>query len=349
MIPLFKVYMASEAPDAVGEVLRSGWVAQGPKVDALEAELEAVIGKPVASLNSGTSALQLALHLAGVRYGDPVISTPMTCTATTCAISNHTRSILWCDIDPETGLLDPDALWEKLRQSSMVKAVVCVDWGGVPCDYATITEICHHQNVRVIRDAAHAFPQYDDRVDFTCYSFQAVKHLTTGDGGALVCNDAADDERARRLRWFGLDRTMERDQRIVSEAGYKYHMNDIAATIGLANLPGALAHVSQNRRNALFYAEHLRDFFPGEYDPNASYWFCPLLVPDPTLFRSRMAERGVEVSQVHKRNDRMPAWRDGYDLGGTEAFEAHQIGIPSGWWLTEEDREHIVNAVKESA
>lgn len=367
-IPLFKVFMADDAPARVAEVLQSGYIGQGPKVDAFEAALERefVSDGPILTVNSCTAALDLALHLCDVGPGDYVLSTPMTCTATNGVIVRRGARIIWADVDPVTGLLSPESvkrrMWDAPRKP---KAIMAVDWGGRACDYHALRQAA--PNVPIIEDAAHApLAQYHGRPiaymggDYVCWSFQAIKHLTTGDGGALKV-PAEQVERARLLRWYGLDRTKGdsfRCSQDIAEVGYKYHLNDIAAAIGLTNLPHLADVVYRHRQNARLYHEAFAELplasgvLPPPTDPGSSWWLYTLLVPERDTFIAHLASRGIAASPVHARNDRHPGFSGPSAEGalpGVDVFAAHEVAIPVGWWLSDQDRWRVIDAVREWA
>lgn len=345
-IPLFNVTMAPDAALRVAAVLGSGYIGQGPRCEEFEAALAPVLGTPAPPLllNSCTSAIDLALHLIGVGPGDEVVTTPMTCTATNSPIVTRGARPVWADIDPATGLIDPADVAQKLTPAT--KAILAVDWGGAPCDYAALRSF----GLPVIQDAAHG-PSGGARGDYICWSFQAIKHLTTGDGGALWC-PPEQLERARLLRWYGLDRRSKADFRCeqrITEVGYKYQSNDIAAAIGLANLPGLDARRQAARTNA--YAYHLA--FAGQpyvretpWCDDSSYWLYTLLVPDRAGFIAHLADWGIASSPVHARNDLHPAFDfPAGPLPGVDIFAASNVAIPVGHWLTAADVDAIIQAV----
>ncbi|PYJ08479.1 MAG: DegT/DnrJ/EryC1/StrS aminotransferase family protein, partial [Verrucomicrobia bacterium] len=191
--------------------LRSGFLSEGKQVKRFEDELAARLGlvRPVA-LNSGTTALHLALVLAGVKAGDEVIIPPQTFIATGMAVLMQGASPVFADIQPHTGNIDPESIREKI--TGRTKAIMPVHWAGYPCDLEEINELARAHNLVVVEDAAHALgAAYRGKPigaisRFTAFSFQAIKHLTTGDGGALCCLRAEDEKRARIRRWFGIDR-----------------------------------------------------------------------------------------------------------------------------------------------
>lgn len=350
MIPLFKPYMAPDAGRMVEEVLYSGQLAEGPRVKRFEEDLCDYLSLPNAvATNSGTAAITIACRLAGVKPGSVVISTPMTCTATNAAIAAAGGRIEWCDILPD-GNMDPDALKKLLRIQINAVAVVCVHWAGMPCALDDLNRVCQAHGVKLIEDAAHAFgctyrSRYigDDSADYTCFSFQAIKHLTTGDGGAVVCIDPNDVTRAKRLRWFGLERGLDRDAiQDPVEWGWKFHMNDIAAAIGIANLEQMDTILALQRH----WVRKL-DLAFGKEPCDQPLWVYPLRVDHRDKFVKGMTEAGVHVSIVHSRNDtlrHLPA--RSRDLPGVSAFDATQVNIPCGWWLEKKDVDYIIQTVR---
>lgn len=358
-IPLFKVFMSPSVMDPLREVLFSGYVTQGPKVDELETKLSGFLNHPyVATVNSGTSALHLALDLSNVKAGDEVISTPMTCTATNWPILSHNAKIVWADIDPKTGNIDPKKIKESITKRT--KAIMIVDWGGYPCDIDEIKKIA--SGIPVIEDAAHAFGAlYKNRMvgqtaDYTCFSFQAIKHLTTVDGGALTVQSKSDYEKAVLLRYFGIDRkNRSKDYRIekdVYSLGYKFHMNDVAASIGLENFKHTGNILRSHRENAEFYKNELAglrkiNLLSEKKGYQSSYWIFTMLVDNPERFSDFMKERNVMASQVHRRNDNHPITKPFIKpLPGVDEFTKHMVCIPVGWWVSKKDREYIADIVK---
>jgi dTDP-4-amino-4,6-dideoxygalactose transaminase len=351
-IPLFKVYMSPLAHEWVKEVLYSGHIAQGKMVDRFEGELQKLLridaDQEILTVNSCTSALDMALHLCGVGPGDEVITTAQTCTATNGGIVHRGARPVWADIHPITGLVDPKSVDSLL--SPRTKAIMVVDWGGRPCDYDALHEIGDRHGVPVIQDAAHSFMTRYHGVpiggrggDYICWSFQAIKTLTTGDGGALLV-PPGQTERARLLRWYGLDRRSSMSFRCaqnIQEIGYKYHMNDIAAAIGLANLRDMDDLIGAQRSHARLYCDALsglRRVKVPFYDEGSSWFLYTISVDDRASFEKHMAERGIETSQAHARNDRHDAFAKAAGAQtqprpGQDYFSEHQVSIPVGWWL----------------
>lgn len=356
MIQLFKVRMSEKAPALVSEVLQSGFIGQGSKVeefeDALQKELKTE-QRPV-SLNSCTNAIDLALHLCGVGPGDEVISTPQTCFASQVGAMHRYARIRWADIDPITGLMDPESVAKLITPKT--KAIIAVNWAGKICDYKTLKSF----GVPVIEDAAHTWDVFNDvkfeRGDYICYSLQAIKLLTSGDGGILLCPNEEKNQEARILRWFGLDRTKSQSFRCtqnITTAGFKYHMNDINASIGLCNIPEAKESVLAHRKNSKYLIDNIKNdnFVLPEFDETSSFWLFSMHVLDGKKphFTKYLEDNGISSSPVHYRNDLYDStiqYSEGY-LPGVTSFDATQICIPNGWWLTQENLDYIVKVLNE--
>ncbi|MCI0562440.1 MAG: DegT/DnrJ/EryC1/StrS family aminotransferase, partial [Nitrososphaera sp.] len=315
----------------------------------------------VLTLNSGTSALHWAVRLAGIGHGDEVITTPMTCTATNMPILANGGKIVWADVDPNSGLIDPLDVERKITKRT--KAIMCVDWGGTPCHLDELMRIGRKYGLKVIEDAAHSIgAEYEGRkvgtiADFTCFSLQAIKHITSVDGGMLLLKDTSDYKRGKLLRWYGIDRESDRKdfrcEENILDWGYKFHMNDVNATIALHQFPHLDRVLSAHRGNAEYYQKNLdteyfhvaTNFLP--YQMLSSYWLFTLLFPekrDRLNFMQYMKKRSVAVSQVHSRNDTHTTFSNAVCvLPGVESFFERMCCIPVHWALLEEERKYIVD------
>ncbi len=348
LIPLHKVRMEPSVAHEIKKVLYSGFVGQGNQVERFEQALKPWIeSENILTVNSCTSALTLALRLSGVKAGDEVISTPVTCTATNTPILNAGAKIAWADVNPYTGLIDAESVKKKITKKT--KAVVAVHYAGLACDLAALKDVVKDSGLKIILDAAHALGTHHRgildpvaKADFACFSFQAIKPLTTIDGGLLVCKSRKDYDRAKLLRWYGIKRPVNLSLDI-KEAGYKFHMNDVAATIGLENLKGLALDLRRRRENAEFFSNRI----PGcVYEPESSNYLFLLLVDSRDSFIKHMKARGIAVGTVHERNDQYSMFRDSRcPLPGVDAFCARQVAIPVGPWVTPKDRTRIVRAV----
>ncbi len=386
-IELFKVRMNPRVANRVIRTLQSGYVGEGPRVKELEKMLGLVfgdIGEPLTT-SSGTAALDLAYALLDLGPGDEVICAPLTCIATVAPLKARGVKIHFADIDIHTGCIDPEsvrAIFESIRNRRLetmhpVKAVIAVDWGGTLCDYEGLREAA--PGVAIVQDAAHsilafgrdgkAFLKTAQRGDYVAFSFQAIKHFTTGDGGCLVTPplDYQIYARAKRLRWFGLNRDESdsfRCSQKPAESGYKYAMNDIAASIGISNLPGTFAAVASHRENAERYRNEIEGNDGEAYRLNldgiqtlphingGSYWLYTLLAEDRAGFIKYLANAGIAASPAHTRVDDMPCFYDeetDIPRPALQKFAARHVCIPVGWWLSEEEVTHIVTTIRDYA
>jgi dTDP-4-amino-4,6-dideoxygalactose transaminase len=375
VIPLFKVAMAEDAPHMVGDVLASGWIGQGPRVEEFENRLRERLGTPhLATVNCATSGLHLALHMTAgagraARPGEPpegeVLTTALTCTATNWPILANGLRIRWIDVDPATLNVDLDDVARKI--SPATRAIVVVHWAGYPLDLDRLRGILDAAEARhgfrpaVIEDCAHAWGStyrgqpLGNHGNIAVYSFQAIKSLTTGDGGVVVFPTEELAERAKILRWYGIDRRVPEGPRLtadIPEYGFKFHMNDINATIGLANLPSVDARVARHQENAAYYDRELKGVPGLELTERAggrqsSCWLYTVLVEHRPEFEARMAERGIAVSQVHQRNDVYSVVRESRaPLPGLDRVANRMVSIPVGWWVSDADREHIAETIR---
>lgn len=267
MIPVFKPYYGKEELKAVEAVMKSGWVGLGPKTQEFENAFAAYIGtKYAVALNSCTAALHLALMVMDLKGGD-VLTTPLTFISTNHAILYNSARPLFCDIEPDTLNISFREIEKNI--TARTKAIITVHYGGHPCDMDPIRKLARDRHIKIIEDAAHACGgEYKGKKigtlgDIACFSFHAVKNLATGEGGMITTNDKKIYERLKKLRWLGITKgTWDREkteQNIrryswyydVEEVGFKYHLNDIPAAIGIVQLK-KLDKMNDKRRELSF-------------------------------------------------------------------------------------------------
>lgn len=236
--------------------------------------------------------------------------------------------------------------------------------GGYPCDLDEINELGWKYQVPVIEDAAHAFGAiYKEKFigsisDYTMFSFQAIKHLTTVDGGALCLKYSSDYDKAKLLRWYGIDRDnteQRKDLRCeadINMAGFKFHMNDVCASIGLANLKIIESVLRTHRSNSYYYDCELYDtggirLLKREKDRYSSFWLYTMRVDDRDNFIEAMKSRGVMTSKVHARNDEYSCTaRFKKELPNVDLFYSEMVSIPVGYHIDNEKREFIVDCIR---
>ncbi|MEP7305897.1 MAG: DegT/DnrJ/EryC1/StrS family aminotransferase [Acidobacteriota bacterium] len=359
----FHTHISTRSVELVSETLRSGLVSEGMRVVQFEHQLAEQLGlvRPVA-VNSGTSALHLGLLLAGVQAGDEVILPAQTFVASGLSVLMCGARAVFADIQRSSGNLDPLAVLAKM--SPRTKAIMAVHWSGYPCDMDELAAVAAEHNVAVVEDAAHALgATYKGRPigsvsRFTAFSFQAIKHMTTGDGGALCCLIEKDAAEARRRRWFGIDRERsqptilgERDYNLES-VGFKYHLNDVGAAIGLGNLTDVHNNLARHRAIAGAYKAGLRNVdglvhLEHRADRQSSWWMFTVLVERREDFIRALKSRSVPASVVHLRIDRnsvMGGLRD--DLPNQRWFDERQVSLPIHVGLTDDDVARVINSVR---
>ena len=370
-IPLFKVYMNNNL-QSVLDTLSSGMITQGKKVEEFENKLKEYFNYPyILTLNSATSGLTLAYRLLNLKDNDIVISTPLTCFATNAAILANNLRIVWCDTDRNTCNIDFEDVKKKINSNT--KVLSFVHWGGVPVDLDKVKEIKQYAwekyeiELSVVEDCAHAFgtefngKKLGTHGNICVFSLQAIKHLTCGDGGLIFLPNEDLYKRAKLLRWFGIDRERRSlpgsDFRLepdISEYGYKFHMNDINASIGLANLPNINNIIERCRYNGTYYNENLKglvaiELFNQNIKSQPSYWIYTLkvLFGYKNEFMKYMKEKGIVVSQVHARNDRHSCLNKfKTNLNNLNKLEEQIVSIPVGWWITDEQLLYITDCIR---
>ena len=373
MISLHKVFTPCRRgqlniSNSISNSIKHGWVAEGPRTKLFEQKMAKYLGNPYSvAVNSCTSALTLALRLAGVGPGDYVISTPMTCMATNEPIDTLGANIIWADVSFFTGNIDPISIKARIKEAKKegkkIKAIMVVHWGGYPCDMSEINFISNTMGIPVIEDCAHALGStYGSRKigrvsDFCCFSFQAIKHIHTGDGGLLTCRNKIDYERAKKLRWFGIDRENRKTNNLgyadwdVEESGYKFHMNDIAANIGLENIEHLDWIIETRRKIASYYKKHINNkkvqILAESKRRESSYFLFTILVEDQVGFINYMKEKGIECGIVHSRNDQNKVFEKfERTLPGVSAFCSKMVCIPIGQWAFN-SKEYITRTINE--
>lgn len=364
--------MDPSAKERVGEVLDSGFIGEGVQVKELEEALKKFFNVDyLATSNSATSAEHLALELFK-RYDQPhrdeVLTTALTCTATNWTILHAGLKPVWVDINPKNLNMDMDDLERKVTPKT--KVIYLTHWSGYPCDIDRAKQIAQKAYDQwgfrpfILADGAHSFgSRYKGRLIgshggvVTTFSMQAIKHVTSGDGGFMTAPGWDNFYKDFKLgRWYGIDRedtarTDFRCENDVKFAGYKYHMNNISAAIGLANLPNAAWITSKHRENAAYYDKELSNIkgiqlLERHPDYDSASWIYSLLVERRSDFMEAMKSQGIVTSQVHERNDKHTCVKE-YKafLPNLDATIPKLVHIPVGWWVTAADREYIRNCI----
>ena len=344
-IPLFYPFIAPEAFKEVENSLNSRWIGQGPKVDLFEEKFKEKLcpnNFPIA-VGSGTDGLHLAYLLAGIKEGDEVISPVFTCTATNLPILYIKAKPVFADVDPLTMNINVNDIEKRITNKT--KAIVAVDYGGIPADYERLSRICKKHNLKLIGDCAQSIgtlyrgKPISEYCDYSVFSFQAIKTITTSDGGMLVLKNDNQIDEAKRLRWFGIDRsekqkgTWEND---IYEIGFKYQMNDISACLGISGLNHLEKLVSHRKLLMDTYKENISNsnvrliYHPDEEGTFVCPWLCTLIVKEGRIeLMNILRKHGVESAQVHYRNDRYKVFgQRKNDLPNMDFLEDKYLVLP---------------------
>ena len=316
---LFHPYVSKNSFKNVKKVLSGRWIGQGPLVDKFELKFKSMFAKKNLCLatGSGTDALHLSYILSGLKKGDEVIAPLFTCTATNIPFLYMGVKIKFADIDPQTMNISVESVKKLITKKT--KAVICMHYGGLPCDLDELHALTKKYKIPLIEDAAHALgATYKGKPigsisDFTMFSFQAIKHITTADGGMLCMKNKKMIKKAKRIRWFGIDRekkqkaTWEND---IFEIGYKYQMTDLGASVGLEGL--------KEFKKILNYRKNIFDIYLEKLGNNKNIicvnkddgkrthaaWLFTIISKKKDFIQKKLREKRIETNQVHFRNDK---------------------------------------------
>jgi len=375
-IQLFKVNMCDSIEEFIIPTLKSGMITQGKKVEKFEEALKKYFNYPyILTLNSATSGLTLAYYLLKtycISESTEVISTPLTCFATNASILANNLHIIWADTDSNTCNINLDDVKKKLTYRTQILSFV--HWGGTPVDLDKVNEIKEYyknkyeKELFVVEDCAHAFgtefngKKLGTHGNICVFSLQAIKHLTTGDGGLIFLPNKELYEKAKLLRWFGIDRERRSlpgsDFRLEPDIpvyGFKYHMNDINASIGIANIITIEQKIQNCNDNGNFYNNELQgipgiELFDTFLNSKPSYWIytIKILGGRKNDFINFMKNKNIVTSQVHARNDTHTCLLNyKNNLPILDRIEKEIVSIPVGWWLTTVQTQYIVDCIKE--
>ncbi|MBI1624172.1 DegT/DnrJ/EryC1/StrS family aminotransferase [Comamonas suwonensis] len=359
MLPLVKVGLppSEQLMPSLERVLYSGQIAEGEQVYEFEERFSKHFGlSHVLAMSSGTAALHAALTLSGVSPGDEVISTPMTAEPTNTSILYCGAKVVWADVDPVSGNIDPNSILEKI--TSKTKAIIVVHYAGYPVRLAEIREIADRHGISLIEDCAHALgAKYDGNSvgligDFSIFSFQAIKHMPMVDGGVLICKEERHMRPAKKFRWFGMLKGVPRTEVDITSIGYKYNMNNVVATIGLSQLQVIDARINAFKENGKYFDHELAkipglDFAKCDEKGESSYWLYTMLSDTSDEIEKSLAGAGIHASKLHRPNNFHSIFSQSEtSLPGLEKFYQRLLHIPCGWWVSAEDRNHIVNALR---
>jgi perosamine synthetase len=367
VIPVFKPSYGEEELEALRESFATGWIGLGPKTREFEARFATYIGAPHAvGVNSCTAALHLSLKLADIEKME-VITTPMTFVSTNHAILYSGGIPVFADVEPDT--LNIDAADIERRITEKTRAIMVVHYGGHACDMAAVGRIAAAHGLVVVEDCAHGCGgEYMGRKlgslgDYGCFSFHAVKNLATGDGGMITTGSASADARLRQLEWLGISRgTWDRSDRgqyaweyDVEELGFKCHMNDITASLGLVQLAKLDRLNAERRRLAMRYTaafaetKWIKTPVEREYARSAFHNYV-IKVADPSARNpliEHLKEQGVSAGVHYIPNHLYPMYRPYVteSLPKCERVWQQLVTLPLFPDLTGAEQDQVIGAV----
>lgn len=340
LIPFSKVIIGESERKYLNEVLESGWLTTASKALELEKKFAEYVGSKYAcSVNSGTAALHLGVEALGVRPGEKVFVPSMTFTATAEIVRYMRADPVFLDTEYASNLISPDILLEAIQNYPGVKYLIIVHYGGQAADMPSILKICNENNIKIIEDAAHAFPSKRNGKmvgsfgDVTCFSFYANKTITTGEGGMLVTDNEDIYKRVKIMRLHGINRDIwnrftanvpswEYD---VVEAGYKYNMPDINAAIGLGQLEQAETFRKERQKVVEYYYKNLArlewidlPMCQVPFEDHAWHLFPIVLKKNAKISRNKfielLSEAGIGTSVHYKPLHQMTYYKQKYNL-----------------------------------
>jgi perosamine synthetase len=363
-IELFHPVLLPEMEDAALSVLRSGNIASGPKVAEFERAFSKIVArKHLVATSDMTSAMTLALHLAGVKAGDEVATLAFSCLSSNAPIARLGARALWVDMDPVTLSMSVSDLANRL--TVCVKAVAVYHVAGYPADIQAIAALCKERGIALIEDCNNAIGATTEgrplgaHGDYSIYSLYPNRQVNGLDGGVLATPDAATATRASRLRRFGIDAGSFRDARgeinplsDVGEIGWAASLGQINAAVALEQLGTLAARLERTSANAAKLASALQGL-PGlqvvaSTNGNTSaYWGFGVLVEQRDSLLARLKSRGIKASVLHQRTDSYSGFGTGPALlPGTAVVMGQFLALPCGWWIRDEDLQEIVGEVK---
>lgn len=364
-LPFTKPSIDEETIAAVTEVLRSGWLASGPKVQALEAQLSEYFGgRPVRTFNSGTCTMEIALRIAGIGAGDEVITTPNSWVATASVIIETGATPVFVDIDPKTHNIDLNRVEAAITPRT--KAIIPVHMCGLPCDMDKLYELADKYDLRVVEDAAQAIgstwkgKRIGSFGDFVSFSFQVNKNIMTGEGGCLVLNNAEEARLAEKYRLQGVTRSGI-DGIDVDLLGGKFNMTDIAGAIGLGQMKHLAEFNAKRKELAQYYFEQFGPDFEAQTGAelpvadftNSNWHMFHIVLPERVnraVFMQQMLDVKIGLGYHYRPIHLFTMYRArGFKEGMfpiAERVGSQIVTLPLFPAMTKADVERVVSAVK---
>ncbi len=351
MIPLYKPYMPAELPE-LNNILHSGALAFGKYGHEFEMKLKSFVGvEQLTLVNSFNSAVLVAIATLGIKSGDEIITSPMACLASNQPLITAGTKIVWADVDPLTGTIDPESVKKKI--SPKTKAIFHNHFCGFPGYIDEINSLGKTYGIPVVDDGIEAFESKyrgnkigNTGTDVTIFSFQAVRLPTTVDGGAVVFKDKSLYEKSLLVRDSGIDRKYFRDDMgeinpnyDITMSGFGATMSDVNSYIGLRQLNDIEMLIEKQRKNANYWDEWMHVNFPNSTSLNhrneilPNYWVYGILFSNKGEALQKFRNLGFYASGVHFPNNNYSIFGNQEALRGVEEFHSKFLAVPSGWWI----------------
>lgn len=360
-IRTWSTFVPEETGDEVKKILKSKWINTGKQEKLFRQKVSEKFNIPYCvACNSGTAALRASLAALGIGPGDEVVSTPYTFIATNTSILEQGATPVFADIQYDTLNIDPESIAEKITDKT--KAIMCVHYGGNPCDMDEIRKIGRDYNLPIIEDSAHALgSKYKGKYigsmgDICTFSFQVVKIATCGDGGIIATTNEELYNNLKKYIWYGVDRETKKTNIIdplpesIDILGFKYNMNDITATIGIVGIEHFDIPFKRRKEIGVRYRRELADckkihllHYPSENTPN--YQIFPIHVENRLEFAKFMRKHGIMVNVNNRRNDRYKIFGVLNDLPVTKKVDNDTILIPLHADLTDSNVDKILDTI----
>jgi len=357
LIEVFRPVIYEDSINEAVKTLRSGWIGAGPRVKEFEERFSRYVGsKYCVAVNSGTSALHIALRCLNLPKKGEIVTTPITYVSTIHTIIYERCIPRLADVERETGNISVEGIKEKLTDDT--KAILCVHLGGYPCDLDKLRDLASTYGIPLIEDCAHAIgSSYKGESIGTgtlcCFSFSFPKPVTGVEGGAIVTSEPEYAERARILRNLGIKNEKERavDRQLhIKEVGFRYNWNDVMASIALKQLDHLELDNRRRKQIAERYLSELSDtksaYLPRyKSDRNSSYFFVPLFFDRRDDLARKLYRRGIR-SKVYFR--RLDAYYDcnSERLPNADWYGRHELTLPINVCITDEEIDYILKTIR---
>ncbi len=357
MTPIFKPYMSPRLSGELEHILYSGKLSFGEKGEAFEQKLKQYVGNAnILTTSSYNHALLVVLSTLGLKPGDEVIASPVSCLASNQPFVVKGLKIIWADVDPAFGAMSVDDVKHKITKRT--KAIFHNHYCGYLGHINEINALGKEHGIPVVDDAIEAFgTKYGNRVvgnlgtDITVFSFQTVRLPNTIEGGGIAFRDEAMFEKAKMIRDYGIDRSKFRDeQNEISKScdvfleGYGALMNEVNSHIGFRQMDDIDSLLNRQRENAKVWdsiIDSLKDIIPIPLLPNTlpNYWVYGTLAKNKSATIAEFRKKGFYASGIHINNNIYSVFKNRDDLKGVSEFMDHFMAVPSGWWVKKKDFE----------